>query len=206
MLVISCDTPDIFPRHFPRRINISTTTPYTSRSANLDASTRNITTLDSVPEIMSSKPHSQKVRGTLDNPKTKEAMNSDKSTPGLGDATSLKPVNDNSKSLPGNDSAPPAGQGNGTPAESAPTVSEPYRKDANAGGGDKRAIGNGGGSGQPGKEDLPHSKTVRGTQGKTGGKEINKTQLGDPASLTAETSNTSMKKDTEREGAAKSKL
>lgn len=155
---------------------------------------------------MSSKPHSQKVRGTLDNPKTKEAMNSDKPTPRLGDATSLKPANDDSKSLPSNDSAPPAGQANDTASDSAPTVSEPYRKNSNAGGGDKRAKGNGRDDGQEGKEDLPHSKKVRGTLANTDGKELNKTQLGDPASLKAETSSTSMDKSVEREGAAKSKL
>ena len=98
--------------------------------------------------------HSKSVRGTLSNPKTKEAVNSTKSTPDLGDGTSLKPANDDKKSLPSNDSAPPAGQGNDTPSassssssssDSAPTVSDPYRKaGTSAGGGDKKAIGNGG--------------------------------------------------------------
>ncbi|KAF2852895.1 hypothetical protein T440DRAFT_497402 [Plenodomus tracheiphilus IPT5] len=156
---------------------------------------------------MSSKPHSQRVRGTLDNPKTKEAMSSDKPTPRLEDGTSLKPAHDDSKSLPSNDSAPPAGQGNDS--DSAPTVSEPYRKDPNAGGGDKRAKGNGRNKGKltiGSKEDLPHSKKVRGTLANTDGKQLNKTQLGDPASLTAETSDTHMSKGVEREGLEKSKL
>lgn len=151
--------------------------------------------------VMSSKPHSQKVRGTLDNPKTKAAMKSDKPTPRLGDATSLKPENDDSIDLPENDSAPPAGQGNDT--DSAPTVSEPYRNNPNTGGGDKRAKGNGRSTG---KENLPHSKTVRGTLANKDGKEVNKTQLGDPVSLKAETSNTKMEKSAEREGLEKSKL
>jgi hypothetical protein len=80
---------------------------------------------------MSSKPHSKTVRGTLDNPKTQEAMNSSKSTPQLGDPTSLKPENDNKK-LPSNDSAPPAGQGNDADSGSsdvrAPTASDPFGK------------------------------------------------------------------------------
>lgn len=130
-------------------------------------------------------------------------MNSSKPPPQLGDPTSLKPENDDSKSLPSNDSAPPAGQGNDTASDSAPTVSEPYRKNPNAGGGDKRAKGNGR---DDSKEDLPHSKTVRGTLANTDGKQVNKTQLGDPASLKAETSGTKMDKAVEREGMEKSKL
>ncbi|KAH9871983.1 hypothetical protein J1614_006242 [Plenodomus biglobosus] len=144
---------------------------------------------------MSSKPHSQKVRGTLDNPKTKEAMNSDKPTPRLGDATSLKAENDDSKALPPNDSAPPAGEGNDS--DSTSTVSRPYRKASNAGGGEKTAQSN---------EDLPHSKRVRGTFANRDGKTVNKTQLGDPVSLKAETSDTKMEQGVEREGKEKSKL
>ncbi|KAF1947646.1 hypothetical protein EJ02DRAFT_1123 [Clathrospora elynae] len=160
---------------------------------------------------MSDNSHSSSVRGTLDNPKTKEAMKSDNPTPSLGDATSLKPVNDDKK-LPSSDSAPPAGQGNDTPtnsaSESAPTVSEPYRKNANAGGPDKKAIGNGGEERKrlkEGKDDLPHSKKVRGTLANDDGNKVNKTQLGDPVSLKAETSKTDdMDKGTEREGQDKS--
>lgn len=148
---------------------------------------------------MSSKPHSKTVRGTLDNPKTQEAIKSDKPTKTLGDATSLKPENDD-KSLPANDSAPPRGQGNDKDSESAPTVSEPYRKNKDAGGADKKAKGNG----REEKEDLPHSKTVRGTLAHDDGKKVNKTQLGDPASLKAETSKSEMSKGTEREGEDKS--
>jgi hypothetical protein len=137
---------------------------------------------------MAPKPHSQTVRGTLDNPKTQEAMRSDKPTPRLGDATSLKPANDDRK-LPPNDSAPPHGEGNDTDSKSsAPTVSEA--------------------SGTK-KEDLPHSKKVRGTLANDDGDKVNKTQLGDPASLTSETSDSTMEKGVEREGAnkgAKSKL
>lgn len=128
-----------------------------------------------------SKPHSKTVRGTLNNPKTKEAMNSDKPTPQLGDLTSLKPEGDDSKKLPSNDSAPPRGQGNGAGANvGAPTPSNP--------------------SGE-----LPHSKKVRGTLSNSDGQKVNKTQLGDPVSLKAETSNTNgMGKATEREGQDKS--
>ncbi|KAG9191700.1 hypothetical protein G6011_10434 [Alternaria panax] len=180
--------------------------------------------------------HSKSVRGTLSNPKTKQTINSSKPTPDLGDGTSLKPANDDKKSFPSNDSAPPAGQGNDTPSasssssssrnssDSAPTVSEPYRKaGTGAGGGDKKAIGNGGnvearnmedgkqgGKKNEAKEHLPHSKKLRGTLANDHGVKANKTQLGDPASLKAETSKTGdMGRQTEREGqdhSGKSKL
>ena len=148
--------------------------------------------------MSSSKPHSKTVRGTLDNPKTQEAMKSDKSTPGLGDATSLQPENDN-KALPSYDSAPPRGQGDGKGLDSAPTVSDPYRNNEDAGAGDKKAKG----SGQEEKKDLPHSKTVRGTLANDDGKKVNQTQLGDPTSLKAETSERKMGKGVEREGGDK---
>jgi hypothetical protein len=105
-------------------------------------------------------------------------------------------------------------------------VSDPYHKaGTSAGGPDKKAIGNGRddvkagkgateqGAGLPhGKkvsqeqrEGLPHSKKVRGTLANDDGKKVNRTQLGDPASLKAETSKTSdMGKGTEREGEDKS--
>ncbi|KAJ8112059.1 hypothetical protein OPT61_g5484 [Boeremia exigua] len=54
--------------------------------------------------------------------------------------------------------------------------------------------------------DLPHSKKVRGTLANSDGKQVNKTQLGDPTSLKAETSNTDLGRQTEREGREKSKL
>ncbi|KAF2106461.1 hypothetical protein BDV96DRAFT_507731 [Lophiotrema nucula] len=38
------------------------------------------------------------------------------------------------------------------------------------------------------KEELPHSKRVRGTLAHSGGSEVNKSMLGDPTSLKAETS------------------
>jgi hypothetical protein len=143
--------------------------------------------------------HSKSVRGTLSNPKTQEAMNSSKPTPRLGDGTSLKPASDDSKSLPSNDSAPPAGQGNDTPsksadsADSAPTVSDPYRKNGtDAGGPDKKAKGNGRDDGKQGnstEEVLSHSKMVQGTLADDDGQMLKKTNLvkqGDPASLTRE--------------------
>lgn len=54
--------------------------------------------------------------------------------------------------------------------------------------------------------DLPHSKKVRGTLANTHGGKVNRTQLGDPTSLKAETSETDMGRQTEREGLEKSKL
>lgn len=61
-------------------------------------------------------------------------------------------------------------------------------------------------SSQGQKEDLPHSKKVRGTLSNTSDSpKVNRTQLGDPASLTSETSDTKMGRDTES-GIGKSKL
>ncbi|KAH8732333.1 hypothetical protein GQ44DRAFT_177702 [Phaeosphaeriaceae sp. PMI808] len=57
---------------------------------------------------MNAKPHSKTVRGTLDNPKTQEAMSSGSNPSQLGDTTSLKLEHDD-KELPSNDSAPPHG-------------------------------------------------------------------------------------------------
>jgi hypothetical protein len=137
---------------------------------------------------MSSKPHSKTVRGTLDNPKTQAAIKSGTKPPQLGDHVSLKPEND--------DPPTPENQKSDTASDSAPTVSDPYRK-------------NEGTSSSKQDKDLPHSKTVRGTLANTDGKQVNKTQLGDPASLKAETSNTEMSRGVEREGqdkGGKSKL
>jgi hypothetical protein len=166
-----------------------------------------------------SKPHSKTVRGTLDNPKTQEAMKSDKPTPQPGDPTSLKPENDDKK-LPSNDSAPPRGQGNnsganvGAPTPSNPSGELPHSKKArgtlSSNDGQNvnktQSVANVGAptSSNPSGE-LPHSKKVRGTLSNNDGKKVNKTQLGDPASLKAETSNTNdMDKGTEREGQDKS--
>lgn len=137
---------------------------------------------------MSSKPHSKTVRGTLDNPKTKAAIKADANPPNLGDHVSLKPAND--------DPPTPENQKSGASSDSAPTVSDPYDKSGNT-------------SSSTEKKDLPHSKTVRGTLANTDGKQVNKTQLGDPASLKAETSESDMSKSVEREGqdkGGKSKL
>jgi hypothetical protein len=53
-------------------------------------------------------------------------------------------------------------------------------------------------------DNLPHSKKVRGTLANKDGKSVNKTMLGDPASLKSETSKTGMGKDVE-EGVAEGK-
>ncbi|KAH7400749.1 hypothetical protein DE146DRAFT_472378 [Phaeosphaeria sp. MPI-PUGE-AT-0046c] len=128
---------------------------------------------------MSSKPHSKTVRGTLDNPKTQEAMKNNTKVPQLGDPISLKPENSDKK-LPSNDSAPPPMQGNNADSNvGAPTPSNP-------------------------QGELPHSKKVRGTLANKDGQRVNKTQLGDPASLKAETSSSNMGRSTEREGQDKS--
>ena len=46
-------------------------------------------------------------------------------------------------------------------------------------------------------EDLPHSKKVRGTLSNSSGQKVNKTMLGDPASLVSETSDTDLDRDVE---------
>lgn len=143
-----------------------------------------------------SKPHSKTVRGTLDNPKTQEAIKSDKPVPDLGDHVSLKPANDD-KPLPPYDSAPPPGQDEDKTFSDhgASAVSAPYETKGTSVGGD--------GGNTESKHDLPHSKQVRGTLANKDGKRVNPTQLGDPASLKAETSNTRLEQDVEREGMPK---
>jgi hypothetical protein len=132
--------------------------------------------------IMSSKPHSKTVRGTLDNPKTQAAIKSGTNPPRLGDHVSLKPENDNPPT--------PENQKSNASSDSAPTVSDPYRKNEAT-------------SSSKQDKSLPHSKTVRGTLANTDGKQVNRTQLGDPASLKAETSESKMSKGVEREGQEK---
>lgn len=137
--------------------------------------------------------HSKSVRGTLSNPKTQQAKNASAPTPRLGDGTSLKPENDDPK-LPENDSAPPPGQGNDKKATG--------NGDAAAAASSSSA-GNGKGKGEKG-EQLPHSKTVRGTLANGHGGKVNRTQLGDPTSLKAETSERGdMGREVEREGQRK---
>lgn len=51
---------------------------------------------------MSDKPHSARVRGTLDNPKTKEAIKNNERPPAIGDPGSLKAENTNTNPVPGN--------------------------------------------------------------------------------------------------------
>ena len=98
---------------------------------------------------MSSKPHSKTVRGTFDNPKTQAAIKSGTNPPGLGDHVSLKPENDNPPT--------PENQKSNASSDSAPTVSDPYRKNEST-------------SSSKQNKDLPHSKTVRGTLANTDGK------------------------------------
>jgi hypothetical protein len=74
-----------------------------------------------------SKPHSKTVRGTLDNPKTKQAIKADQKPSSLGDPTSLKPENDDMP-LPPNDSAPPGDEGSNK--DSATSGELPQSKNA----------------------------------------------------------------------------
>lgn len=119
------------------------------------------------------KPHSKTVRGTLDNPKTQNAIKSGKPPPQLGDHVSLKPETEDPPTL-----------------ENEKATSSLVRNS----------------SSDTNDDDLPHSMKVRGTLANSAGKKVNKTQLGDPASLKAETSKTGMGRQVEREGKEKSKL
>ncbi|KAF9734948.1 hypothetical protein PMIN06_011011 [Paraphaeosphaeria minitans] len=128
-----------------------------------------------------SKPYSKSVRGTFDNPKTKAAIKAGDNPPRIGDPTSVMPETYDDTSDSWNAAQPLV------PSSSSDTNDD-----------DMPNFKNG--------DDLPHSKEVRGTLANPDGKKVNKTQLGDPASLKAETSGTDMDKQTEREGLEKSKL
>ncbi|KAK7188623.1 hypothetical protein DPSP01_005583 [Paraphaeosphaeria sporulosa] len=128
-----------------------------------------------------SKPHSKTVRGTFDNPKTKAAIKAGDNPPQIGDPTSLKP--ETYDNTPDNRKVAQSL----VPNSSSDTNDDDLSKFKDG-------------------DDLPHSKKVRGTLANTDGKKVNKTQLGDPTSLKAKTSETNMGKQTEREGLEKSKL
>lgn len=153
-------------------------------------------------------PHSKTVRGTLDNPKTKEAIkNDDKPRSMLGDPGSLKAESTDSNSLPGkdrqdggtvdNDSFSSQDSGgrkgndlNAADADSTGLINDKeenknfdprkYRKEKGQGKG-----GNGGGNGER------HSANVRGTLGNKKTQEAIKQDkkppgTGDPTSLKQE--------------------
>jgi hypothetical protein len=126
--------------------------------------------------IVMSKPHSKTVRGTLDNPKTQAAIKSSDSNP--------PQLGDQVSLKPETDNPPtPENQ----KAKATSSLVSNSASDTN-------------------DNDLPHSQKVRGTLANSDGKRVNKTQLGDPASLKAETSKTDLGRQTEREGKEKSKL
>lgn len=154
---------------------------------------------------MGNKPHSKTVRGTLDNPKTKEAIKSNKTPATIGDPTSLKHEGGaDDKQQSSNDAAASPGQGynvNSKADVKAPTPSNPSGELPHS----KKQVGNVGAPTPSNPQgELPHSKKVRGTLSNTDGQKVNKTQLGDPTSLKAETSTTNMGNATEREGQDKS--
>ncbi|KAF2651504.1 hypothetical protein K491DRAFT_696415 [Lophiostoma macrostomum CBS 122681] len=103
-------------------------------------------------------PHSATVRGTLSNPKTQSAIKNNEEPPQIGDPVSLASGKDDSK--PHNSTSDSV-----SPANS---YSENKQKGSQ-------------------KQDLPHSKKVRGTLANEEGKKVDKTMLGDPVSLKTET-------------------
>ncbi|KAF2877082.1 hypothetical protein BDV95DRAFT_558442 [Massariosphaeria phaeospora] len=107
--------------------------------------------------------HSKTVRGTLGNKKTQEAMQSNSNRTQLGDPESLE--------VEKSDAAPqdgPSMSGGAERTPAAPSSSSPPSSSNSS--------------------DLPHSMRVRGTKANASGSKTNKTMLGDPASLKAETS------------------
>ncbi|KAF2709604.1 hypothetical protein K504DRAFT_467569 [Pleomassaria siparia CBS 279.74] len=120
-------------------------------------------------------PHSQTVRGTLSNPKTQAAKQSDTPPPpNMGDPVSLSSSKTDSVPLssvrPVSDARP----------------ADPYRQNENATPASKTTSSSS--SSSSSKEKLPHSKQVRGTLDNEAGPRVNKSMLGDPVSLKAETS------------------
>lgn len=167
-------------------------------------------------------PHSKTVRGTLDNPKTKDAINHDKQPPQTDPVSLKSSVNDHK-----NDSEPSgAPSGFDQPADtyglkkSAPSAPSSFEqaksknnershadnyglKEGSSTGSGSLASATGGSSSpssasKQDKDDIPHSKKVRGTLANTTGNKVNKTMLGDPAGLKSETSKTGLGKDVER--------
>ncbi|KAF2000732.1 hypothetical protein P154DRAFT_522329 [Amniculicola lignicola CBS 123094] len=115
---------------------------------------------------MPPQPHSKTVRGTLSNPKRMAAVQTGRNPPQLCDPISLSTEKDDS-----------------IPLDSVPDFSkpaDPYRQNETS-----SSTLEGGHA-----KDLPHSKTVRGTLGHSGegAKTVNRSMLGDPVSLKAETS------------------
>ncbi|KAF2240443.1 hypothetical protein BU26DRAFT_237759 [Trematosphaeria pertusa] len=98
-------------------------------------------------------PHSKTVRGTFDNPGTRDAIQKGQKQGQHDDPVSLHSEKE----------------------DSVPKSSDPYRQNEKS-------------SSQ--QQQLPHSKTVRGTLANSKGPAVNRTMLGDPASLKAETSDT----------------
>lgn len=155
-------------------------------------------------------PHSKTVRGTLDNPKTKDAIANDRKPSQHGDPISLEP--DNKKDTPNSP------DGYGPPAdtyglkEGAPSVPSSFeqakaRNNEKSHGDNYGLDKNAAPRNNSSTKDLPHSKKVRGTLSDTSGKKVNRTMLGDPASLVSETSDTNLDRDAESgTGGVKSKL
>ena len=103
-------------------------------------------------------PRSKTVRGTLGNPKTQAAIENNDKPPQIGDPVSIIKEKDNSAPQTStSDSSKPA---------------DPSRQN---------------GQEKSQKQDLPHSKKVRGTLDNNSGKEVEKGMLGDPVSLKSET-------------------
>ena len=126
-----------------------------------------------------STPHSKTVRGTLSNEKTKAAISTNEKPAQIGDPVSF--VTDTSNKSA--DSAP-----------SAPSTFDQKTYQANP----KDLSHNETSPKRDAAEDnLPHSKKVRGTLANKSGKSVNKTMLGDPASLKSETSQTRLDRDVE---------
>ncbi|KAF2691463.1 hypothetical protein K458DRAFT_264658, partial [Lentithecium fluviatile CBS 122367] len=126
--------------------------------------------------------HSQTVRGTLSNPKL-DTTKSSKTPPQLGDPVSLQPETYDSAPTKSPLTTPPSVQ---SPNKGA--GADPYRQNESKSESREESRE---------EKDLPHSKKVRGTLAHESGPKVNKSMLGDPVSLKAETSESRIDKGAE---------
>jgi hypothetical protein len=145
-------------------------------------------------------PHSKTVRGTSDNPITKDAIANNKMPPQHGDPTSFQSEGKESSSGSTDGYGPPAdtyGLEEGAPSVPSAFEQEKAKNNEKSHGDNYGLDKNASSRNNASTEDLPHSKKVRGTLAHSSPREVNKTMLGDPASLVSETSDTKMDRDVE---------
>lgn len=154
-------------------------------------------------------PHSKTVRGTFDNPKTKEAIAKDRKPPQYGDPISLESESENTPNSTG-EYGPPAdtyGLKEGAPSVPSSFAQAKVKNNEQSHGDNYGLDKNATSQNNSSTHDLPISRKFRETLSNSSEKEANRTMLGDPASLVSETSDTNLDRDVESGTAAvKSKL